>query len=457
MKRLAPLLLVIPLTLACNFLARQLGLGAAPTPPPTLPPPPRATATRPSSLPPTPAPFALQLQQIKTLPTDCSESPLGLPGEKIVEVAYVPSGFCFNGEIDLFETGGHVYVVQSLAFDAAYFITDVTDPTQPAIVGAWQWNEFTYTADVKTFKQGERQFIVLSMEPITGPGGLCGVAVVEVTDPANPALVGRYDGKNTGSAEDWCDVHTSEVSRDANGNGAYIYASAVDAADLRVLDIRDLANVYEAGHYTHPDAGRNGDAFVHDTTIVGDRVYAAYWEAGLVILDREQLESGEEAEALNPLGSIAPAGLKIHHAYPTADGNFVFVEDEVNYDRETSQLRMYDIRDLSAPKEALEIALDNPYSSPHNLLVSGDLLFVGWYTDGVRVFKYDVSNPEEPSVEPYAFKATRPEKTTGVFGSDIFDSIYGLRLRECEISGLKTTCIYASDLTRGLIILALEP
>ena len=454
MKRLAPLLLVIPLTLACNFLARQLGLGGTPTPLTTLPPA-RATAAPPASLPPTPVPFVLQLSQINTLPTECSESPLGLPGEKIVEVAYVPSGFCFNGEIDLFETGGHVYVVQSLAFDAAYFITDVTDPANPFIVGAWQWSEFTYTADVKTFKQGERWFIVLSMEPIAGPGGLCGVAIVEVTDPANPVFIGRFDGKNTGARSLWCDTHTTEIGRDSNGDGAYIYASAVDTGDLRVLDIRDLTQVYEVGHYTFPSHG--GNEFVHDTTIAGDRVYVAYWAAGLVILDRGQLESGAEVKPLNPLNSIDPDGLEVHQAYPTADGNFVFVEDEVNYDGETSQLRMYDIRDLSAPKEVLEIALDNPYSSPHNLLVSGDLLFVGWYTDGVRVFKYDVSNPEEPSVEPYAFKATRPEKTTGVFGSDIFDSIYGLRLHECEVSGQQTTCIYASDLTRGLIILALEP
>ena len=67
-----------------------------------------------------------------------------------------------------------------------------------------------------------------------------------------------------------------------------------------------------------------------------------------------------------------------------------------------------------------------------------------------------MSNPDDPQVEPYAFKATRPEKTTGVFGSDIFDSIYGVRLHDCEIDGQPMTCIYASDLTRGLLILAME-
>ena len=74
----------------------------------------------------------------------------------------------------------------------------------------------------------------------------------------------------------------------------------------------------------------------------------------------------------------------------------------------------------------------------------------------MQVFQYDVSNPDAPSVTPYAYKATRPKKSTGVFGSDIYDSIYGVRLHDCEIEGKPMTCIYASDLTRGLLILALE-
>lgn len=457
MKRLVSLLLIVPILLACDFVARAFNPTAAPSPvPPTQP---GGSATEPTLAPgeptrtprPTATPFRLALERVDPLPTRCSESPFGLPAEKIVEVAYVPSGFCFNGEIDTFETNDRLYVVQSLGDEAAFFITDVTDPTQPFITGAWQWNDFTYTADVKAFHQGSRQFIVLSMEPMIK---VCGVAIVEVTDPAAPLFLNNYTGENTGASENWCDTHTTEVSRDGNGDGAFIYASSIETSDLRVLDIRDLNNVREINHYTHPDA--NIDGFVHDTTIVGGRVYVAYWSAGAIILDRQQLESGAEVEPLNPLGSIAPEGLQIHHSYPTAGDNFLFVEDEVNYDGETSQLRLYDIRDLSAPEEVLSISLDAPYSSPHNLLVVGDLLFVGWYTDGVRVFKYDVSDPEAPTIAPYAFKATRPEKTTGVFGSDLYDSIYGVRLRDCAIEGKPMTCIYASDLTRGLLILAME-
>jgi hypothetical protein len=430
--------------LACNLITRGLAPAPTPTQVPTAAP---GTAGA-------PPPFKLALQRIDPLPKKCSASPFGLPSQRIEEVAYQPTGFCFNGEIDTFEQGGRLYVVQSLGTEAAFFITDVSDPRRPAVVGAWQWNDFPYTADVKTFKQGSRRFLALSLEP--QESRLCGTAIVEVTDPARPVLVGNFRGGNTGAPDDWCDTHTTEISADAQGDGAFIYVSALDTADLRVLDVRGLPVVREINHYRLAGANTN-DTFVHDTTLVRGRVYVAYWSGGVLIFDRAQLESGAQPRPLNPPGSIAPAGLQIHHSFPTRDDGFLFVEDEVNYDGQLSQLRLYDIRDLSAPREVLSVSLDKPYSSPHNLLVDGDLLYVGWYTDGVRVFRYDVGQPDRPVVTPYAFKVTRPAKTKGVFGSDLYDSIYGVRLHACQIQGGDRTCIYASDLTRGLLILALHP
>ncbi len=128
----------------------------------------------------------------------------------------------------------------------------------------------------------------------------------------------------------------------------------------------------------------------------------------------------------------------------------------MNYKPPFSQLRLYDIRDIKNPKEVMSLTLDKPFSSPHNMLIDGNLLYAGWYMDGVRVFKYDVSKPDQPQVELFAYKAVRAEKTKGVFGSDIFDGIWGVRLHACTLKGEKMKCIYASDLSRGLIILAMK-
>lgn len=418
---------------------------------------------------PTTTSVPLQLSKIEPLPDDCTDLEQGLPGDRLREVAYLPSGFCFHGELDVFETGGRVYVAQVMmdelpASKVAFRIVDVSDAEQPVMVGAWEFNVPTYSSDIKAFRQGDRWFLALSRDPSFDMDvRLCnlsgGIAIIEVTDPASPKFLKLLNGQTTGGTKFWCHSHTAEVSRDADGNGMYLYVSAVDVFDLRVLDIQDLENVVEAGRYTHPDAGFYNERnlfLVHDTTIVDDRVYVAYWSAGLVILDRQALEAGKMVKALNPLDSIDPWGLQTHHAFPTADGQFVFVEDEFATTVPESRLRMYDIRDLQSPKEVAAITIPDSLGSPHNLLVSGNRLFVGWYQDGVRVFQYDTSDPEQPSVEPFAFKAVRSTRSRNIAG-DPYDGIWGVRLHECEVGGQLTTCVFASDITYGLIILALEP
>ena len=74
--------------------------------------------------------------------------------------------------------------------------------------------------------------------------------------------------------------------------------------------------------------------------------------------------------------------------------------------------------------------------------------------DGVAVI--DTSDPENPTVEPYAFKSVRTSLTRPLSGLPV-DGIWGVRLHECEVAGQPRTCVYASDMTYGLIILALEP
>ena len=392
-----------------------------------------------------------------------------LPGDNLREVAHLPSGFCYHSELDVFETGGRVYVAQVImdalpSSKVAFRIVDVSDAEQPIMVGAWEFNIPTYSSDIKAFRQGDRWFLALSRDPSFAMDlRLCnlsgGIAIIEVTDPANPKFLKILNGQNTGGTKLWCNSHTAQVSRDADGNGIYLYVSAIDVFDLRVLDIRDLENVVEAGRYTHPDAGYYNERnlfLVHDTTIVDDRVYVAYWSAGLVILDRQALEAGKIVKPLNPLDSIDPWGLQVHHAFPTTDGQFVFVEDEFASNVPESRLRLYDIRDLQSPKEVAAITIPVSLGAPHNLLVSGNRLFVGWYQDGVRVFEYDTSDPEQPSVEPVAFKAVRSTRSRNI-GGDPYDGIWGVRLHECEVDGQQTTCVFASDITYGLLILALEP
>src|SRR5688500_5692714 len=44
-------------------------------------------------------PVSLLLQKNETVRDDCSDMIRGLPAEGLSEVSYVPSGYCFNGEL----------------------------------------------------------------------------------------------------------------------------------------------------------------------------------------------------------------------------------------------------------------------------------------------------------------------------------------------------------------------
>jgi hypothetical protein len=118
------------------------GAEQTPTPEPSRTPKPTATWV------------PVQLSKIETFPDDCMDMEQGLPGQKLSKVAYLPSGFCFHGELDVFEAGGRVYVAQVVMSElpsskVAFRIVDVSDAEQPSLVGAWEWNIPTYTSDVK--------------------------------------------------------------------------------------------------------------------------------------------------------------------------------------------------------------------------------------------------------------------------------------------------------------------
>ncbi len=386
---------------------------------------------------------------------ECQRPNTNLESENIQLLAHVNNGSCLSGELALAEIDGQDIIFQAGLGSTAYTATDVTDPTAPVVLGRWKFSPGSYASDLRYFPQGEQHYVSISME---GFGERpCGIAVIEVTDLANPVLVQHIQGINVGSDRAWCNVHTAPVSLDENGDGAFLYASADDTFDLRVIDIRDLSSPVEVNSYQHANYtfDRGPETFVHDSTIVGDRVYVSYWDGGTMILDKTAVEAGlpDTEFVLNPPNSIDPWDFLVHHSYPTSDENFLFIEDELTYDGSFSQLRLWDIRDLENPVALKRIKIPDPAISPHNLLVKDDLLFVGWYVDGVQVFRYDVSNPEEAIVERIAWHAVRTDEER----ETTFDGVWGVRVKDCTVDGAETVCIYASDISSGLWVMALEP
>ncbi len=206
----------------------------------------------------------------------------------------------------------------------------------------------------------------------------------------------------------------------------------------------------EVGRYTHPDAGRS--VYVHDVTVVNGRVYVAYWNAGLIILNAADLTPGTDPTPLNPPGSIQPSFFKVHHAHPTEDGNYVFIQDEMT----TSEpVRMYDIHNLKNP--VVVDAVSVPGTLAHNLHVMGRRLLVGWYEAGLQGF--EITTPA-PATNPFTLTpVATPTGLTRVLYHTVRDNpgarhngAWGVRTHACKVGGVERTCIFISDMKIGLIV-----
>ena len=378
------------------------------------------------------------------------QSPFTLPSTGFIPVAFqAAKTFDELGDLDVFGMRDRLYAVQ-VRNPGAFVLTEVTNPAQPVYLGTWRVKPRATGEHIEAFRQNDHWYLVLPLEADNLNFLPCGLAIIEVTDPLHPILQGLHNGVTAGADTNWCDVHSVEIINDARGNAEYLLAAASDTYDLRVLDISNLSDIQEINayhHHSHPHG--IGASYAHKTTTIDNRIYVSHWDGGVMILDKAALLSGrdnKDVEMTTP-GSITAPIFAAHDAYPTKDGKFLFVNDAF---LSGSGLRLFDIRDPARAQFVLTIDFEGLSSKRHIILVQDDLLFVPWFEEGVRVFRYDVSQPDKPVFEPVAFQEVRERP------ADILDGVTRLRLHTCQVNGETRTCVYASDMTLGLIILALD-
>jgi hypothetical protein len=379
-----------------------------------------------------------------------------------VEVlADLATGDCQDGEIGMLEIDASKIVAQAGFSNAAFTLTDVTDPTNPSIIGIWDWNTRAVSADLKTFRQGERHYLAIAMQRGRTDEGRelpCGIGIVEVTDPTAPRVVTRLDGRNTGGAEPWCSVHTLEIDTDAQGDATFFVVSDVDTFSARAVDVRDLSQPREVNFYhlhSHPHAVPDQPVlhYVHDSFISDDKVYLAHWLDGSVVLDKARFFAGDTQTPtiINPTEDVAPGGFRVHYNVPLLDGDFLFVQDELNAD---NGIRLLDVRDPADLKTLWVEKNAGGVNAPHNFVLRDGILYVGWYNDGVKMFRVDTSNPDAPTVTPLGFQEVRANKV--ITRENYFDGVWGIRVDACEVRGEAATCVYLSDIGGRLGILRMN-
>lgn len=249
------------------------------------------------------------------------------------------------------------------------FIIDVTNPINPSLTS--QVNSVP-GFDVKAWQH----YVYTVNGGGSGQGG-----IVDISDPANPQVVGSFPSSHNIFIAD---------------NG-YMY---LEYPGLRIYNLNpDPTNPQPVW------SKQTGDG--HDATVIGDRLYDFHGYSGTYIYD-VSMPSNPQL-----LGSITDPSINYHHSgWPSDNGQYLFICDELASDP-TADISVWDISDLNNPQRVGQFA--DPNATVHNFMVIGNYAFVSYYTAGLRIF--DISNPLQISIAAeYDTSPSSGEGFDGAFG-----------------------------------------
>ncbi len=329
---------------------------------------------------------------------------------------------------------------------------DVTDPKAPGRLGFLDVGAAPIGGvhELYLFQRGDRAFALLAVphSEVFHPDGYGDLRIVEVTDPRNPRQLADWGvGKDGGLA-----FGALSYERMLEGlTGDYSPRSAcVPPPPAEPLCRGDFAWVIAHSASVSED---------------GTRAFVSYWDAGMVILDI--------ADPANPV-LISQAGPplrdegNVHSAIEvpgrdlavTTDEDFVVDEGEhvtppaAGQDSSAAAdiwgfVRIWDTSDPAQPRQIGRYQLTGSDSTDpdglhtvHNPEVHDGLLYLSWYTDGVRVL--DISKPSLPR-EVASFV---PPPVTLPSGREVPPYVWGV-----HVDG---DLVFLSDMAGGLYILQWE-
>ncbi|MEW5873761.1 MAG: choice-of-anchor B family protein [Candidatus Zixiibacteriota bacterium] len=245
------------------------------------------------------------------------------------------------------------------------------------------------------------------------------IQVVDISDIYNPVQVNAIVPDGTGS-------HNCMV----DGNYLYVVGNH-GVGGLEVFDLTNPAAPVEVGSFQ--------PFYYHDVDIRNDTLYACgIYGDGIDILDVSNKAAISLINRFNYTGSGA------HNAELTGDGKYVFIGDEIG--SAGNHTRVFDVSDPSNVSKVADIIV-HPDAIVHNCYVKGDLLFIGHYTEGLRV--WDVSDPESPfevayydSYQPAVFNyagvwSVYPYFPSGrIVISDMQTGLYVLEMADADADGI---------------------
>ena len=379
---------------------------------------------------------------------------------------------------------GYAYIGHM--FSQGFSVIDVRDPKNPRAVnylaappGTWNIHLQAHDdlllvvnakdmfaaaefADERAYYRGQLGSVVGTAQATAAMRDwTAGLAVYDISRPAAPRRIGFMPVDGGGIHRIWY----------VGGRWAYVSALLDGFTDyiFMTVDMADPEKPRAAGRYwipgmnlaagetpAWPAASRCG---LHHAIVNGDTAYAAWRDAGMVVLD---IADREDPKLVVHRNWCPPFGGGTHNCLPLPDRQLLVVLDEAVLDHQEDGLKLIWIFDNRVPANPVSIstfptpaeadyAAKGGHFGPHNLhenrpgsFVSSELIFTTYQNAGVRVF--DIRDQHRPSEvgawvppAPARMMDHRPKRDRVIQSADVFVDSGGL--------------IYSTDYNAGLFIL----
>ncbi|MDZ7630956.1 MAG: hypothetical protein U5K74_06290 [Gemmatimonadaceae bacterium] len=257
----------------------------------------------------------------------------------------------------------------------AVYVWDLAS-AQPALVDSVVIADAGTTGDVQVVP--EANLLVVAVEP--SPRGA--IVLFDVSDPARPAFISRYETPNTVNG-----VHTAQVSRVAGRWYAFLCIDprGSDPAKLVIVDITDPTAPVERWVRVL------GAPFVHDVAVRDGIMLTAEWNDGLAAWDIGGGGRGGSPAAPVQLGRVRTIGGSVHNVHWLRDSisgaRFALVGEEGPGAIGTSSVGDVHVIDVSEWGAMREVAFFSVRGAgTHNFWVdeARGVLYAAYYNAGVR-------------------------------------------------------------------------
>lgn len=253
------------------------------------------------------------------------------------------------------------------------FIFDVSNPDAPTLKN-W-YNPSPQQQFLEAIVLGNRGYFG------SGIGG-DGVHIVDLTDPANPVLLGKVNSTTGGG---YNTIHEMMVFD--QGNSRYLLENSNSTANVN-LKIIDVTNPAQPVLKWDFQSGTGG--WIHAMHIRGTKAYFSAFNSSKVdIYNIANLAT--QAPAI--LGSVAIGSTTNHSTWTNESGEYLYSARETT----NGDVRVYDVRNPAQPlliRSVKAADLNINAITPHNPVVMGNKLYVAWYQAGTQVF--DITDPTNP-------------------------------------------------------------